>query len=340
MTTTPVYSSPGKFRQLRPHLMALVLYGFLAGGIYFWLAGQASETQAHRKAAIPRLDVKITRAKEDAEQAAASQEESHQETPAMPVFQIPEGMIRIAIVVTDMGLSDKATEQAVLKLPPEITLSFSAYSDRLSFWVEQSRNARHETLLSIPMEPQTFPKDDPGPKALMARNSAEENMETLHEIMDRAQGYTGFSNFMGSRFMADEKKLRPFLQYLKDIGMLFLDTTPGTASTAALETVSETKVPFLKSDITLDDVPTDVSIRENLRKLETIAARQGYAVGLASGYPVTFAALLEWLPTLKSKNIVLTPVSAVAAHAREQQEKQNPQPNEQEENDAPATENP
>ena len=321
MTTTPIYSSPGKFRQLRPILMASVLYGLLAGGLYFWLASHSEQTLAQRKAALPSIEVKITAPGSNAETAETIEQETMPSVPPAAVFHVPEGMSRIALVVTDMGLSDKATEKAVLDLPSEITLSFSAYAERLPFWLEQSHNARHETLLAVPMEPQTFPKDDPGPKALMARNSIEENMETLHEIMDQGQGYIGMSNFMGSRFMADAKKLRPLFQYLKDIGMLFFDTTPDI-STATLENVSDTRVNFLKGDVTLDKIPTDIAIRDNLRQLEAIATKQGYAVGMASAYPVTFTAIAEWLPTLKSKNIVLTPISAVAAYAREQEQQE------------------
>lgn len=337
MANTAVYSSPGKFRQLRPFLMASVLYGLLGGGLYLWLSGQATHTIDERKAALPRIEVKIA----SPATAGIGTEENAEAAGGQPVapdvstFVVPEGMSRIAIVISDMGLSERNTEKAVLDLPAEVTLSFSAYAQRLPFWLEQGRNARHETLLAIPMEPQTFPKDDPGPKALMARNSVEENMETLREIMDQGQGYVGFSNFQGSRFMADAKKLRPVFQYMKDIGMIFLDTTPDV-STATLETVSQTRVPYLKGDVTLDAVPTDIAIRDNLRKLEGLAARQGYAVGLASAYPVTFNAIAEWLPTLKSKNIALTPLSSVAAYARAQQEKGNQaNPQEKEETHEP-----
>ena len=311
---------------MRPFLAASVLYALLAGGIYAWLAGQAAHTVEQRKATIPRIEVKIAgpagAVPAPSAEAAEDATTGPVTAPEVSSFIVPEGMNRIALVVSDMGLSERDTEKAVINLPPEVTLSFSAYAQRLPFWLEQSHNARHETLLSIPMEPQSFPKDDPGPKALMARNSVEENMETLHEIMDQGQGYVGFSNFQGSRFMADAKKLRPVFQYMKDIGMIFLDTAPDI-STATLETVSETRVPYLKADVTLDGVPTDVAIRDNLRRLESIAAKQGYAVGLVSAYPVTFNAIAEWLPTLKSRNIALTPLSSVAAFARAQQDKEN-----------------
>lgn len=310
MAATAVQTSnPGAWRRLRPHLAALALCAAAGAGLYAFLDHHAGTTIAGRKAALPRIEVRLATAGGD-----EAPDKENGKGPQASAFIVPEGMNRIALVMTELGLADAPTEKAVLRLPPEVTLSFSVYAERLKFWLEQGTVTQHETLIAAPMEPQSFPKDDPGPKALMARNSVEENRETLRDILESGTGYIGLSNFLGSRFMTDAKKLRPFFEDLKGAGLLFVDTTPDVAP-AALESASESGVVYIKGDVTIDRIPTDVAIRDNLRQLETLATRQGYAVGVASPYPVTFDALAEWLPTLRAKNIVLAPISAISAVA-------------------------
>ena len=50
-------------------------------------------------------------------------------------------------------------------MPPEITLSFVAYSDGLQGWIDMARANGHEVLLEAPMEPLDAAANDPGPIA-------------------------------------------------------------------------------------------------------------------------------------------------------------------------------
>src|SRR5690606_3469210 len=88
-------------------------------------------------------------------------------------FPPDETRPRIAIIVAGLGLSEAATTAAIQQLPAEISLSFSPYSNRIEEWVAMARAAGHEVLIDLPMEPTSFPRDDPGPRALLTSLSPE-----------------------------------------------------------------------------------------------------------------------------------------------------------------------
>ena len=62
------------------------------------------------------------------------------------------------------------------------------------------------------MEPFDYPDNDPGPQTLLTSLSAEQNLDRLHWLMSRFQGYVGIANFMGARFTATEQALAPVLK--------------------------------------------------------------------------------------------------------------------------------
>ena len=54
-----------------------------------------------------------------------------------------------------------ATIAAINHTPAEVTLAFDPYAKNVGDWVGLARTAGHETLISLPMEPDDFPTSDP-----------------------------------------------------------------------------------------------------------------------------------------------------------------------------------
>ncbi len=71
--------------------------------------------------------------------------------------------VKIAIVVSGLGLSASATQSALAGLPGAVTLGFAPYAGDVADWVAKARAKGHEVLLEIPMEPFDFPDSDPAP---------------------------------------------------------------------------------------------------------------------------------------------------------------------------------
>jgi polysaccharide deacetylase 2 family uncharacterized protein YibQ len=216
----------------------------------------------------------------------------------------------VAIIMSGAGLASSATERALEDLPREVALAFSPYSAALEDWISDAKSAGHETFVLLPMEPSAYPKDDPGPKALLTQLSDKENIDHLSGILARAKGVTGVVNFMGSRFMLDAEKLGPVLAALSQKGVLFVET-PSSATTPASMLAARARLPYLSADLRIDDKATDAAVRQQLLALEKIALERGYAVGVAQPYPVTFNMLNSWVENLESRGVRLVSPSAL-----------------------------
>lgn len=235
--------------------------------------------------------------------------------PAWQLFARPfpanENRPRIAVVVAGLGLSEAATTAAIQQLPSEITLSFSPYSNRIEEWVAMARAAGHEVMIDLPMEPTSFPRDDPGPQALLTSLSDGANAERLEWVLDRAEGYVGVASYMGSRFTTSPSHLRPVLEELSRRGLLFLDSRAAADSEAA-KLAGEIGLTHAINDRFLDNEASRVAIDGRLQQIERIARTRDVAVAIGYAYPVTIERLIQWSSGLTGKGLALAPISAVA----------------------------
>lgn len=223
-----------------------------------------------------------------------------------------EGPPRIAVVLTGLGLANEATETAIDRLPAGITLSFSPYADTLDQWIPRARAMGHEVMIDLPMEPVSFPLDDPGPQALMTGMAPEENLQRLRWFLDRGRDYAGVAVHMGSRFVESRDELRPVLEELKARGIVFLDNGSSDAGIAE-QLARELSLPFAANDRTVDDGDANrEAINARLVQIERIALTDGTAVAMAQPYPVTLDRLANWAASLEARGFALVPLSALA----------------------------
>jgi polysaccharide deacetylase 2 family uncharacterized protein YibQ len=224
-------------------------------------------------------------------------------------FDAKERRPRIAVVMVDLGVKPAASEAAIRRLPGEVTLAISAYADDGPRFVREAREAGHEVLLSVAMEPESFPTPEPGPETLRVAVSPQENLKRLAAALDRSAGYVGVTYVMGGRFTADREALQPVLSALRDRSLLFFESRANPRSIAH-ELAREIGLPRAIADRTIDAEPTRSAIDARLGEIEAIARDAGLAVAVARPYPVTFERLSAWLPTLARKGFALAPVSA------------------------------
>jgi uncharacterized protein len=217
---------------------------------------------------------------------------------------------RIAIVVGGLGISDAATLDAITKLPDSITLAFAPYGNDLVKLATRARAAGHEILLQLPMEPFDYPDNDPGPQTLLSTASDTQNIERLHWMMSRIQGYVGVTNYMGARFTATEKSVSPVLRDVSKRGLLYLDDGSSQRSVAA-QSAMAIKAPFLKSDAVLDASANWADIDSVLARLELIASDKGYAIGTATALPVSIERIARWAKAAEARGIRVVPLSAI-----------------------------
>ena len=229
---------------------------------------------------------------------------------AHPVAESPANakMPRIALVVTGLGIGSNNTAEA-LKLPGAVSLAFAPYGPDLERLTSRARGDGHELLLQLPMEPFDYPDNDPGPQTLLTSLAPEQNIDRMHWLMSRFQGYVGVANYMGSRFTASDAAFAPALREVAKRGLMYLDDGSSPRSLAG-QIAGANSLPFAKANVVLDAVPTPNEIDRALLRLETLARDAGLAVGVATALPVSLARIAKWAKTAEARGFLLVPISA------------------------------
>jgi polysaccharide deacetylase 2 family uncharacterized protein YibQ len=222
---------------------------------------------------------------------------------------------RIAVIVGGLGISAGGTADALARLPAPVTLAFAPYGANLEALAESARAQNHEVLLQVPMEPFDYPSNDPGPRTLLTTLSPAQNIDRLHWLMARFQGYVGLIGYMGAKFTASAPALTPVLKEAAKRGLIYVDDSSSPRSAAA-EIAGGHNMPFAKADIVLDAVPTPQQVNHALERLEMAARDHGFAVGFASAQPAAVAAIAAWAKKVEAKGFVLVPISMVAVKAK------------------------
>jgi hypothetical protein len=236
-------------------------------------------------------------------------------TTPMQAYAAPAGdgtKPRIAIIVSGLGISAKATAAALAGLPPQVTFAFAPYAADVQKWVTLARQQGHEVLLEVPMESFDFPDSDPGPHTLRSGAGEDANTERLVWAMTRFTGYTGVTNLLGGRLLSDSDSLEPILTYLARRGLLFFDSGIATRS-AAPDVAARTGVAFAQSNVTIDSIQTAMEIDHELSELESLAQAHGRASGSGFIYPITLERVAHWAAGLDGRGFVLVPASAIVS---------------------------
>lgn len=214
----------------------------------------------------------------------------------------------VSIVVGGLGVGAAKTIDAIMKLPPAVTLAFTPYGSDPTKLAERARAQRHEILLQIPMEPFDYPDNDPGPQTLLTSLAAEQNLDRLHWHLSRIQGYAGIANFMGARLVVSDNVMQPIIKEAAKRGLGYLDDGSAPRSVAPALAASQA-MPFAKADLAIDAVPTALEIDRALNKLESLARERGLAIGIASALPVSIDRIAAWSKALESRGILLVPLT-------------------------------
>jgi polysaccharide deacetylase 2 family uncharacterized protein YibQ len=226
-------------------------------------------------------------------------------------FDAADKRPRIGLVVTGLGMSDADSRNAIETLPGPITLAFSPYANAPDPLADVARAKGHETLISIPMEPQGYPLNDAGSRSLLTGAEPAKNRQNLEWALSRIQGYVGatggFEGMRGERFADQTVSFRQVLEELGRRGLLYIDPRPGRGLPPSAT------LPARDVDILVDDPPARAEIEAKLAALERLAREKGSALGLAGPLrPVTVERIAAWARGLDEKGIALAPVSALA----------------------------
>jgi polysaccharide deacetylase 2 family uncharacterized protein YibQ len=226
-----------------------------------------------------------------------------------PPSVIP-GTPMIALMIDDMGEA-RGWSDRIVALPGPLTLAYFPHAPNLDKQVAGARQAGHEIMLHLPMEPDDA-NENPGPDPLLTSLDTDELRRRAIAMLDSIDGYVGVNNHMGSRFTRDVAAMGVVLAEVHDRGLLFVDSRTGSNSVAE-RLARDLGVPALRRDIFIDNDADGALIGAQLAALERHARDHGFAIGIAHPRPYTIEVLTDWLATVAERGFVLVPISAIAA---------------------------
>jgi len=215
----------------------------------------------------------------------------------------------IAILVTGLG-QNKLVSDGAIKLPENISLSFSPYAKDLASWANAARIAGHEVLIDLPLEPSNFPASDPGPYGLLVGKGTQENATRMQWLMSRIPGYVGFVTSPNEVFSANDAAFKALLELISSRGlMIAVEPEPARNETKTILDTSTT--PYTIADVRLDEELSANAIQARLSALEKLASKRGYAVGVAQAFPLTIQQLNLWAVELEKSGYTLVPITFI-----------------------------
>ena len=217
-------------------------------------------------------------------------------------LEIADGPM-VGLIISGLGLDPMLTTKAINDLPAAVTLSFAPYAKDLPYWTRRARNKGHEVLLEIPMEHGQGSAEAIGPAGLMEGRSPADNLKRLDWLMSRFEGYFGVTNYLGATFTGNAQAIRPIIKQVEAAGLAYFDDTGAVRrNTGATEkTVAEIARVIQQGGDT----------KRDFAALETLAKRDGMALGKAYLTAEDFDALRDWVQGLDQQDIDLAPASAI-----------------------------
>lgn len=218
---------------------------------------------------------------------------------AKPVAPLGE----VAIVIDDFGLNLEMAKR-FLTIPLAITFSVLPFQTHSEEIARLAGSHGHEVILHLPMEPQQYPRINPGTGALLVSMSPESIQRAVRTALDACPNVSGVNNHMGSRFTQNPASMRVVLSELQRRGLYFLDSFT-TDKSVGYSLARQLNLPSIRRDIFLDHTPTERFVRGQIVQLIRRAKIQGSAVAIGHPYKSTYKVLAEEAGRFKKEGIAV-----------------------------------
>jgi polysaccharide deacetylase 2 family uncharacterized protein YibQ len=206
---------------------------------------------------------------------------------------------RLAILLDDAGQSMDLLASAA-DLPEAVGVSVLPFLPHTADIANAMQESGHEVWLHLPMEPEGYPKNDPGPGALLVTMSDSEIRRAVHDALNNVPHVIGMNNHMGSKATADLRTMTWVMQELKSRGMLFIDSRT-TRNTVAQHAAEAQGVPVGRRHVFLDNVRNRDAILGQLAEAVYRCRLHGSAIAIGHLDRVTVGVLHEELPELSKR---------------------------------------
>jgi hypothetical protein len=183
----------------------------------------------------------------------------------------------LAIIIDDFGNFSGELLEEFLALNKNINFSILPELPHSQEVMQKAYNQGRETLIHIPMEPISYPKEDPGKNAIFVDLSENEIKKRVRKYIQNLPLCIGANNHMGSMVMQHRKALMPVLTVLKENNLFFVDSRT-TSKTIGYSLAEEMEIPTYLIDFFLDSGKYPDRVAAKTKKLLELARAQNEIV--------------------------------------------------------------
>ena len=208
----------------------------------------------------------------------------------------PSARGRLAILLDDGGHNlDQVVAAAAL--PKTVGFAILPFLPRSAETAVALHDAGHEIWLHLPMEPENYPANDPGPGAVLMSMNSDDLRTAVHLAINNIPHVVGVNNHMGSKATADLKTMTWIMQELKTRDLAFIDSRT-TIHTVAEEAAQAQGVPTNRRHVFLDNERSAAAIRVQLDEAVYRSRMEGEIIAIGHLDKVTIEVLSQELPGL------------------------------------------
>jgi polysaccharide deacetylase 2 family uncharacterized protein YibQ len=197
-----------------------------------------------------------------------------------------------------------------LRLPIPITFSILPYQPHSREIAQLVHSEHGEAILHMPMEPQEYPKVNPGKGALLVAMSAATMQKTIRTALDFSPHIAGMNNHMGSRFTENAAFMEIVLSELHQRRLYFLDSWTSPRSTGAT-VARKLHVPSRQRDIFLDHKVSEENTLAQIEQLIRKAKIKGTAIAIGHPHESTLQALQRRAERFRKEKIEVVPLGTL-----------------------------
>jgi hypothetical protein len=263
------------------------------------------------KIATPRISIPITEKEKPLKETPSIHKteppKQKEKIIVAKIEKIPLPHKQISIIIDDIGY-DLGPVRELLKIDSDITFAILPLCSHSRESAEMLHQAGKETLLHLPMEPNSYPKEKPGPGALFTDMNSEELIFQLEKNLASVPYISGVNNHMGSKFMSDEHNLIIVFNKLKKKKLFFVDsrTTSGTKALAAAE---KANIQMASRKVFLDNNRDYNEIYKIILESAQNSSNASPLIMIGHPHPETIRAVRDATRVLRQKGIIVVPVS-------------------------------
>ena len=203
----------------------------------------------------------------------------------------------IVLILDDVGYDRQPLDRA-MQIETNLNFAVLPNAPRAAEFAGRLHRKGFEILCHLPMEPRDN-AFSPGEKAVRTAMSDEEITRVTREGIAAIPHARGVNNHMGSLASSDRRVMEQVIGALPR-GMYFIDSKTAGDSVGE-EIARKLRVKTASRHVFLDDVQEVGAIRQQLRKLASIADQRGLAIGIGHMYPETIAVLQRDVPDLRAR---------------------------------------